>query len=104
MRSAILNSARPAGMLRRIAFAIGWAAAVCLTLAPNALAEASHGRGWWGEVNDKVVTDFGYIMIGGFPLIILIFSLIQWRLEKRKDARKAAEKALLANVNWRGGW
>jgi hypothetical protein len=104
MRDAFLNRSRPGARLHRIVFAIGWVAAVSLTHAPNALAEASHGRGWWGEVNDKVVTDFGFIMIGGFPLIILIFSLIQWRLEKRKDARKAAEKALLANVTWHGGW
>lgn len=104
MRRAIENSTRRAGRLGRIALAIGWVSAVSLTLAPSALAEASYGRGWWGGVNDKVVTTFGFILIGGFPLLILIFSLIQWRLDKRKEARKAAEKALLANANWHGGW
>lgn len=104
MRPVIGKSTRRAGRLGRIVLATGWVTAVSLMLAQSALAEASHGRGWWGEANDKIVTDFGFIMIGGFPLLIGIFSLIQWRLEKRKDARKAAEKALVADVNWRGGW
>lgn len=88
----------------RIVLTLGWAAAVSLTLTPSALAESSYGRGWWGEVDDKVVTTFGFIMIGGFPLLIGLFSLLQWRLDKRKEARKAAEKALLADAHWHGGW
>lgn len=88
----------------RVVLLLGWATAVSLTLTPSALAESSYGRGLWGEVDDKVVTTFGFIMIGGFPLLIGIFSLIQWRLDKRKEARKAAEKALLADAHWHGGW
>ena len=103
MQRTFQMSTRLAGRLARIALAAGWVSAVWLTLAPGALA-ASDGRGWWGEVNDKVVTDFGFLLIIGFPLLILIFSLIQWRLDRRKTARKAAEKALLANANWHGGW
>jgi hypothetical protein len=30
--------------------------------------------------------------------------MIQWRLDKRKDARKAAEKARRARADVRGGW
>lgn len=104
MRRALHNSTRLAGRLGRVALAIGYVGLTCLMLAPSALAEASHGRGWWGEVNDKVVTDFGFLMIIGFPLLIGVFSLIQWRLDKRKEARKAAEKALLAEAHWHGGW
>ncbi len=104
MQRMIQMSTRLAGRLTRIALTTGWVSAVCLTLTPNALAAAPNGRGWWGEVNDKVVTDFGFLLIIGFPLLILIFSLIQWRLDRRKTARKAAEKALLANANWHGGW
>ncbi len=104
MRRALRNSTSKAARLGRIALAIGWVSTVSLTLAPSALA-ASYGRGWWGEVNDKVVTDFGFLMIIGFPLLIGIFSLIQWRLDKRKQDRKAAEKALLADAHWQhGGW
>lgn len=102
MRRATKHSKRHAGRLTRISLALGWVTATSLTLAPAAL--ASYGRGLWGEVDDKVVTTFGFILIGGFPLLILMFSLIQWRLEKRKEARKAAEKALIGNGSWHGGW
>ena len=30
--------------------------------------------------------------------------MIQWRLDKRKDARKAAAKARNARADVRGGW
>ncbi len=74
-----------------------------LLLAPLALAE-DHGEGWWGETTDLDITIAGFILIAGFPLIILINSLILWRLEKRKDARKAAAKARSARADARGGW
>ena len=71
--------------------------------APAALAHDG-GEGLWGETNDKVITNAGFILIAFFPLFILCASLIQWRLEKRKDARKAAAKARKARVDVRGGW
>jgi ABC-type transport system involved in Fe-S cluster assembly fused permease/ATPase subunit len=37
-------------------------------------------------------------------LFIFTMSMIQWRLEKRKDARKAAAKARAARADVRGGW
>ena len=74
-----------------------------LTAAP-ALAGHDGGEGWYGETNDKIVTNAGFILIAFFPLFILTASLIQWRLEKRKDARKAAAKARKARVDVRGGW
>jgi len=71
-----------------------------------ALAAPGHdnGNGTFGPADDRVVTNAGFILIAGFPLFILICSLIQWRLEKRKDARKAAAKARLARADARGGW
>jgi hypothetical protein len=45
---------------------------------------------------------FGVIVF--FPTIILIFSLIQWRLDKRKHAKMDAAKRRAANADWRGGW
>jgi hypothetical protein len=96
------HSHRSAARRLRAVAVIAWVAALYLTLAPAAI--ASYGRGLWGEVDDKVVTNFGFILIGGFPLIISIFSLIQWRLDKRKEARKAAEKALIGDAHWHGGW
>jgi hypothetical protein len=74
-----------------------------LTIAPLALAHDG-GEGWWGETNDKVITNAGFILIAAFPTFIMVASLIQSRLEKRKDARKAAEKARRARADQRGGW
>jgi preprotein translocase subunit SecG len=75
-------------------------------MAPVALAEEGHdgGEGLWGETNDKVVTYAGFVLIVGFPVLILILSLIQNRLEKRKDRRLAAAKARKARADLRGGW
>ena len=71
--------------------------------APAALAHDG-GEGWWGETNDKVITNAGFILIAFFPLFILFMSLLQWKLEKRKDARKRAAKARVARADVRGGW
>ena len=71
--------------------------------APAALAHDG-GEGWWGETNDKVITNAGFILIAFFPLFILVMSLLQWKLEKRKDARKKASKARVARADVRGGW
>ena len=74
--------------------------------APAALAAEGHdgGEGWWGETNDKVVTNAGFILIIFFPVLVTVLSLVQWRLDKRKDARKKAAKALGGDDRWRGGW
>ena len=45
-----------------------------------------------------------FITIAFFPLLILVLSLIQWRLDKRNHAREDAAKARAANADWRGGW
>ena len=83
-------------------------ATTCLFLAlsaPAALAGPHDGgEGLWGETNDKVVTNFGFILIAAFPLIIFFASMLQHRLDKRKDARKKAEKARAARADVRGGW
>ena len=89
--------------MRRLALAILTLALLSLTLAPSALAY-NDGRGFYGATNDKVVTNAGFILILFFPLFVLAMSLLQWRLEKRKEARKAAEKAHAGDARWRGGW
>ena len=74
-------------------------------LAPAALAAGNDGgEGLYGETNDLVVTNFGFALIAFFPLFILTMSILQWRLEKRKDRRKAAAKARSARADLRGGW
>ena len=75
-----------------------------LVLAPSALARADAGEGWYGETNDKVITNAMYIVIAFFPTVILVLSLVQWRLDKRKHAKLDAAKRRAANVDWRGGW
>jgi ABC-type nickel/cobalt efflux system permease component RcnA len=76
----------------------------CLALlAPSALGHDG-GQGLYGETNDKVVTDAGFILIIFFPLFILLMSLAQARLDKRKEARKAAHKAQESSGEPRGGW
>jgi hypothetical protein len=74
--------------------------------APVALAAEGHdgGEGLYGETSDQVVTNAGFLVIAFFPLLILVLSVLQWRLDKRKDARKRAEKARRARADLRGGW
>jgi hypothetical protein len=80
-----------------------WAFAIPFVLASAADA-ANNGRGFYGETNDKVVTNVGFILIIFFPLFIFCMSMLQKALDKRKEARKAAHKAQLSNAQWRGGW
>jgi fatty acid desaturase len=89
----------------RIATAILAFSVAFLTAAPAALAGVSHGgEGWYGETTDTVITNAMFMVIIFFPAVIIILSLIQWRLDKRKHARMDAAKARAANADWRGGW
>ena len=76
-----------------------------LTAAP-ALASEGHdqGQGTYGPASDKVVTNVGFILIAGFPLLVLLLSLLQNALDKRKYRRLAAAKARRARADTRGGW
>ncbi len=78
--------------MRRLPAAFTSAFVLLLVLAPSALAY-NDGRGFYGATDDKVVTNAGFILILFFPLFVLVMSLLLWRLEKRKEARKAAQKA-----------
>jgi len=90
--------------MRRVALLAAQTAVSFALLAPVALAVEDHGEGLYGETDDKVVTNAGFIVILFFPLLILLLSLLQWRLDKRKEARKRAEKVRSARSEWRGGW
>ena len=74
--------------------------ALTLALASSAAAH-NDGRGFYGATDDKVVTDAGFILIIFCPTFVFAMSMIQRRLEKRKEARKAAS---LPDATWRGGW
>lgn len=89
--------------MRRLLATLTLSLLFLLVLAPAALAE-NDGRGFYGATDDKVVTDAGFILIIFFPTFVFVMSMIQGRLDKRKQARKAAQKAHLGNTQWRGGW
>ncbi len=93
----------------RILAALPVSALSLLLLAPAALAgpqEPISGEGTYGAATDRVITMTGFIVIAFFPLFILCMSLLQWRLEKRKEARKDAAKRLksAAGDSWQAGW
>jgi 4-hydroxybenzoate polyprenyltransferase len=88
----------------RIMIALTTFVGTLLTFAPAAFAHADGGQGWWGETTDQQVTNVMFAVIIFFPTVIVIFSIIQWRLDKRKHAREDAMKAREASADWRGGW
>lgn len=92
--------------MRRARFMIAltlWAATL-LAFAPAALARDDGGQGFFGETTDTNITETMFVVIAFFPILILILTLIQTRLDKRKHARMDAAKARQANADWRGGW
>ena len=91
------------GEMKRLLAALPAAAVALLVLAPAALAHDG-GEGWYGPANDKVVTNAGFILIVFFPLFVFLMSMLQGALEKRKDRRKKAQKALAGDDKLRGGW
>jgi putative copper export protein len=58
-----------------------------LVIAPTALAE--NGEGLAGRVTDKTVTFFSFGVIAFFAIFVIVMSLIQGRLEKRKEMRRS---------------
>ena len=90
-------------MATRITIALSLVAIALLGSAATALGEAS-GQGLYGPADDKVVTNAGFIIIITVPLFVGLMSALQWKLDKRKNARKAAEKARRTRAEWAGGW
>jgi len=61
--------------------------ALMLAAAPMALAD--EGVGLAGPTTDKTVTFFCFGVIFFFAALVIVLSLIQGHLEKRKEQRKA---------------
>ena len=57
-----------------------------LMLSPTAM--AADGVGVYGRTDDKVVTFFAFGLMGFFTILVIVLSLIQIRLENRKQRRK----------------
>ena len=94
--------------MRRTRFIVTFTAFTILLLAfaPGAFAAVREngGQGWAGELNDSMVTNIMFATIAFFPVVIVTFSLLQWRLDKRKHAREDAVRAREKSADWRGGW
>jgi hypothetical protein len=99
-RSRATDTMQP---MRRVLLPTALALVCLLVLAPLAGAHDG-GEGLWGETNDKVVTNAGFILIAFFPLFIFVMSMLQMALDRRKDRRKKALKALAREDRVRGGW
>jgi uncharacterized membrane protein len=56
-----------------------------LVIAPAAM--AADGVGVYGRTDDKVVTFFAFGVIAFFAILVTVLSLIQIRLENRKERR-----------------
>jgi len=62
-----------------------FALAALLVLAPGAM--AADGVGVYGRTDDKVVTYFMFGVIAFFAIFVTVLSLIQIRLDNRKERR-----------------
>jgi nitrogen fixation/metabolism regulation signal transduction histidine kinase len=67
-------------------------------LVAAAPAVAKNGEGLVGETNDKVITMFCLGLVIFFTLVIIVGTIVQTRLERRKDAKKAAR--MRQRVGW----
>jgi hypothetical protein len=72
--------------VKRTAAAILTTWAMMLVAAPAALAE--NGVGLAGPTDDKTVTFFCFGVIAFFAALVIVMSLIQGKLEKRKERRR----------------
>jgi putative copper export protein len=70
----------------QIVAALSAALTMLLLAVPAALAE--NGEGLAGRVTDKTVTFFCFGVIAFFAILVIVLSLIQGRLEKRKEMRR----------------
>ncbi len=68
---------------RRTVILIGLALASLLALAPVAM--AADGEGLYGRTDDKVITFFSFGVIAFFAILVIVLSIVQHRLESRKE-------------------
>ncbi|HVD37644.1 MAG TPA: hypothetical protein VNC15_02295 [Solirubrobacterales bacterium] len=73
--------------MKRTAAALLSTWALMLAAAPGALAD--EGNGLAGPTTDKTVTFFCFGVIFFFAALVIVLSLIQNKLEKRKEQRRA---------------
>ena len=87
-------------MTRRLRAAAAYLAAFCLffaVAAASAFAQTD-GEGLLGETDDKLVTFFSLGVLLFFVLVVVVGTIIQSSLERRKDEKHAAR------MRQRTGW
>ena len=72
--------------LTAVLAAFGTALVALLVAAPLALAE--NGVGLAGPTTDKTVTFFCFGVIAFFAILVIVLSIVQGKLEKRKEQRR----------------
>jgi putative copper export protein len=72
--------------VKRIVSALLSIVALMLVAAPAAMAD--NGVGLAGPTTDKTVTFFCFGVIAFFVVLVVVMSLIQGKLEKRKERRR----------------
>jgi hypothetical protein len=73
------------------------ALALFLVVAAPAFA-GDNGQGLVGETDDKLITFFSFGVIGFFTVLVIVLTILQAKLDKRKEQRKATE--LRRRVGW----
>ncbi|HEX3734725.1 MAG TPA: hypothetical protein VHU86_06165 [Solirubrobacterales bacterium] len=73
--------------MKRTVTALSSILALMLVAAPVALAD--NGVGLAGPTTDKTVTFFCFGVIAFFVILVVAMSLLQGKLEKRKDRRRS---------------
>jgi hypothetical protein len=76
--------------VKRTLLALAATLSLMLVAAPAALAE--NGTGLAGPTTDKTVTFFCFGVIAFFAVLVIALSLLQGRLEKRKEQRKRVSR------------
>jgi len=77
--------------MKRIFLSLVVSAMTLLVASPIAM--AADGEGLYGRTNDKVITFFCFGVIIFFALFVVVMSILQNRLETRKDrAREDIER------------
>jgi uncharacterized membrane protein YbhN (UPF0104 family) len=74
-----VSTARLIRLVALAAATLVWA----LVLPPAVV--AADGVGLWGRTDDKVITFFAFAVMAFFAILVTVLSLIQIRLESRKE-------------------
>lgn len=74
---------------RRVSIAAALSVALLSLLLAAPLAFADNGVGLAGPTTDKTVTFFCFGVIAFFAILVIVLSIVQGRLEARKDRRRS---------------